>query len=156
MSSAQTANVHQGEFCVQAASFVSIASLLQGCGGSPTSADTTAPSLSTVNASVSSGTITLNVDASSPLSSVGSAALVQTSSGNFLVSHSAVDTFVALTAVCTHEGCTVSGFQNDRYVCPCHGSQFTTSGAVAQGPASSPLRQFTTRLSGTALTIVVA
>ncbi|OLB63092.1 MAG: hypothetical protein AUI11_02915 [Acidobacteria bacterium 13_2_20CM_2_66_4] len=103
------------EFCVQAASFVSIASLLQGCGGSPTSADTTAPSLSTINASVSSGTITLNVDASSPLSSVGSAALG-----------------------------------------PCHGSQFTTSGAVAQGPASSPLRQFTTRLSGTALTIVVA
>jgi len=56
----------------------------------------------------------------------------------------------------TREGCTLSGFQNNRYVCPCHGSQFTTSGAVAQGPASSPLRQFTTRLSGTTLTIVVA
>jgi len=56
----------------------------------------------------------------------------------------------------TREGCTLSGFQNNRYVCPCHGSQFTTSGAVAQGPASSPLRPFTTRLSGTTLTIVVA
>src|SRR5437016_571353 len=127
-----------------------------GATRAPTTDDTTAPSLSTINASVSSGTMTLNVDGRSPLSSVGSAALVQTSSGNFVVSRSAVDTFVALTAVCTHEGCTVSGFQNDRYVCPCHGSQFTTSGAVAQGPASSPLRQFTTRLSGTALTIVVA
>jgi cytochrome b6-f complex iron-sulfur subunit len=146
------------EFCVGAASFVSLATLLQGCGGSPTSADSNGnvPTLSTINASVSGGTITLNVDAGSPLASVGSAALVQTSSGNFLVSHTAVDTFVALTAVCTHEGCTVSGFQSGRYVCPCHGSQFTTSGAVAQGPASSPLRQFATRLSGTTLTIAVA
>ena len=146
------------EFCVGAASFVSLATLLQGCGGSPTSADSNSnvPTLSTINTSVSGGTITLNVDAGSPLASVGSAALVQTSSGNFLVSHTAVDTFVALTAVCTHEGCTVSGFQSGRYVCPCHGSQFTTSGAVAQGPASSPLRQFATRLSGTTLTIAVA
>ena len=146
------------EFCVGAASFVSLATLLQGCGGSPTSADSNSnvPTLSTINASLSGGTITLNVDAGSPLASVGSAALVQTSSGNFLVSHTAVDTFVALTAVCTHEGCTVSGFQSGRYVCPCHGSQFTTSGAVAQGPASSPLRQFATRLSGTTLTIAVA
>ena len=146
------------EFCVGAASFVSLATLLQGCGGSPTSADSNSnvPTLSTINASVSGGTITLNVDAGSPLASVGSAALVQTSSGNFLVSHTAVDTFVALTAACTHEGCTVSGFQSGRYVCPCHGSQFTTSGAVAQGPASSPLRQFATRLSGTTLTIAVA
>jgi len=146
------------EFCVGAASFVSLATLLQGCGGSPTSADSNSnvATLSTINASLSGGTITLNVDAGSPLASVGGAALVQTSSGNFLVSHTAVDTFVALTAVCTHEGCTVSGFQSGRYVCPCHGSQFTTSGAVAQGPASSPLRQFATRLSGTTLTIAVA
>jgi Rieske Fe-S protein len=148
------------EFCVGAASFVSLATLLQGCGGSPTSADSNSssvvPSLSTINASVSGGTVTLNVDAGSPLASVGSAALVQTSNGNFLVSHTAVDTFVALNAVCTHEGCTVSGFQSGRYVCPCHGSQFTTSGSVAQGPASSPLRQFATRVSGTTLTIVVA
>jgi cytochrome b6-f complex iron-sulfur subunit len=146
------------EFCVHAASFASIATLLQGCGGSPTSADSSSnvPALSTINASVSGRTITINVDAGSPLASVGSAALVQTSNGNFLVSHTAVDTFVALTAVCTHEGCTVSGFQSGRYVCPCHGSQFTTGGTVAQGPASSPLRQFATRLSGTTLTIAVA
>ena len=93
------------EFCVGAASFVSLATLLQGCGGSPTSADSNSnvATLSTINASLSGGTITLNVDAGSPLASVGSAALVQTSSGNFLVSHTAVDTFVALTAVCTQK-----------------------------------------------------
>jgi cytochrome b6-f complex iron-sulfur subunit len=63
------------------------------------------------------------------------------------------DAFVVLAAVCTHEGCTVSGCQNARYVYPCHGSQFTTSGAVAQGPASRSLQQFTTTYANNVLTI---
>ncbi len=84
------------------------------------------------------------------------AALVQTASGNFLVARTAQDSFTALTAVCTHEACTVTGFENQHYVCPCHGSQYTTSGAVVQGPAPSPLRQFATRFAGNVLTIAIA
>jgi len=44
----------------------------------------------------------------------------------------------AINATCTHLGCLVkqarSGFE-----CPCHGSQFTATGAVTHGPATSPL-----------------
>src|SRR5258706_4990655 len=103
------------DFCVhacQAVSLVSIASLVQGCGGSPSgpSDSSNAPALPTINASVAAGAITINIDAASPLASVGGAALVQTSSGNFLVARTAQDTFTALTAICTHEQCTVSGF----------------------------------------------
>src|SRR5262249_57099819 len=108
-----------------------------------------------ITASVAAGAITLTIDAASPLNTIGGAALVQTASGNFLVSRAAQDSFVALTAVCTHEQCTVTGFQNSRYVCPCHGSQYTTSGSVVQGPAVQSLRQFATRFSGSILTITV-
>jgi cytochrome b6-f complex iron-sulfur subunit len=143
------------EFC-QVASFISLASLIEACGGSSTSPSGNVPALPTINASVSAGTITLTVDASSPLASVGGAALIQTSSGNVLVARTAQDTFVAVTAVCTHQGCTVTGLQSSQYVCPCHGSRFTFTGSVAQGPASAPLRQFTTRFAAPTVTITVA
>ncbi|MBI3403470.1 MAG: Rieske 2Fe-2S domain-containing protein [Acidobacteria bacterium] len=97
--------------------------------------------------------VTFGVDAASPLASVGGAALVQASAGNFLVSRTGQDVFAALTAVCTHEACTVSGFQNSTYVCPCHGSRYSTSGSVVQGPATAPLRAFTARFSNNVLTI---
>lgn len=126
--------------------------MLPGCGGSPTS-PSSAPALPTINASVANGVASLTIDAASPLATVGGAALVQTSSGGFLVSRTGQNTFTALTATCTHEGCTVTGFESPTYVCPCHGSQFTTSGAVVQGPATRALRSFTTQFANNVLTI---
>jgi hypothetical protein len=43
------------------------------------------------------------ITASSPLAAVGSAALVQTSGGDFLVAHTSQSVFVALSAICTHQ-----------------------------------------------------
>lgn len=145
------------EFCVrtcEAASLLALNAVLQACGGSPTS-PSSAPSLSTISGSIVNGALTLTIDAGSPLSSVGSAALVQASAGTFLVARTGQDSFTALTAVCTHEGCTVTGFQNQAYVCPCHGSTFSTSGSVVTGPAGSPLRQFATRFANSVLTISI-
>jgi cytochrome b6-f complex iron-sulfur subunit len=44
----------------------------------------------------------------------------------------------ALSAVCTHLGCTVV-WQSGLLRCPCHGSAYEMSGAVVRGPAPHPL-----------------
>lgn len=52
-------------------------------------------------------------------------------------SNSAVHAF---SAVCTHQGCTVSSVHNGVISCPCHGSRFDAqTGAVLAGPAPRPL-----------------
>jgi Rieske Fe-S protein len=51
-------------------------------------------------------------------------------------------TFKAFTAVCTHQGCTVSSVDNGLIICPCHGSRFhLADGTVDTGPASRPLAE---------------
>lgn len=64
------------------------------------------------------------------------------------------NSIIALSSICTHQGGTVeyqSG--NNRFYCPNHGSNFSTSGSVINGPASSPLKKYTTALSGTSLRV---
>jgi Rieske Fe-S protein len=145
------------DFCrltCQAASLAALGSLVSGCSGSPTSPDDdgSAPSLTVLNGTVAGGVVSVNVGAGSPLASVGGAALIQSSGGSFLAARTGQNTFMVLTAVCTHEGCTVSGFQNSTCVCPCHGSQFATSGSVVRGPASQALRQFSSQFANDVLT----
>ncbi len=50
--------------------------------------------------------------------------------------------FKAFSAVCTHQGCTVSRVANGSIECPCHGSAFRTEdGSVSHGPAQQPLEE---------------
>ena len=65
------------------------------------------------------------------------------------------DGFVALTATCTHEGCTITGYQSQTYTCPCHGSQYNTSGQVLKGPAPRALTQFASQFANGILTIML-
>jgi cytochrome b6-f complex iron-sulfur subunit len=148
-------------FCVhacQAASLVAVGSVFQGCDESnPAAPSSSVPTLPVASSTIVNGAIVVNVDASSPLAAVGSAALVQSTlpPGTLLVSRTAQDSFTALTAICTHEQCVVTGFENQRYVCPCHGSQYSTSGQVVNGPALMALRQFPTQFASGVLTITV-
>lgn len=48
---------------------------------------------------------------------------------------------LAMSAICTHLGCTV-GRVEWGYQCPCHGSKFDSNGRVLAGPAPSPLPWF--------------
>lgn len=150
------------EFCTHAchaAAAVAIGSVLQGCGGggggnpSGPSIPSSTP-LGVVNGTVAGSAITVNVDGS-PLASVGGAALVRSSAGDVLTYRTAQDAFSAVTAMCTHEACTITGINGQTYVCPCHGSQFTTTGSVVSGPATRSLRSYSTSLSGSTLSIAL-
>lgn len=61
-------------------------------------------------------------------------------------------TFHAFTAVCTHQGCTVSSVSGGTINCPCHGSKFNiTNGSVVNGPAASPLAPVSIKVQGTSI-----
>lgn len=145
------------EFCTRACQAASLAALgLFGshCGGGPTSPGSDLGSqLTVVTASRLNGVVTLTIDAGSPLANAGGAALVQSPTGNFLVARTGQTTFVALTAMCTHQACVVTNFSGSLYVCPCHGSEYDQSGRVVRGPALQSLRQFATQFSDPTLTI---
>ena len=147
------------EFCAHAISFVTIASLIEGCGtnSSPTApgGGGSTPSLSTITATLSGGRITLNIDSGSPLANVGSAALVEAPGRQVLIARTGQETFNAMTAICTHEGCTITGFASGTFVCPCHGSQYSTSGQVRSGPATRSLQTFGTQFTNNVLTITL-
>jgi cytochrome b6-f complex iron-sulfur subunit len=87
------------------------------------------------------------------LAAPGAVALVQSALGNVLVTRTGTGIFVALSDVCTHEGCAITGHSGSTFVCRCHGAEFDTSGQVVTGPARTALRQYSTELSGDVLTI---
>ena len=142
-------------FCAhacQAATLVALGAVLPACGGSPTSpSGGTAPPLTQVTGTVSGGRVSVTINDTSPLTPIGGAALIRASGNNYLASRTGAATFVVLTAVCTHEQCTVEGFRNNQYVCPCHGSTYSTSGSVVVGPATRALTQFASTFTGNVL-----
>jgi Rieske Fe-S protein len=61
--------------------------------------------------------------------------------------------FVALAKACTHEGTAVTYQGNGVFYCPNHGAQFSSTGSVTRGPASSSLSKYTVIITGSTLTI---
>jgi Rieske Fe-S protein len=57
--------------------------------------------------------------------------------------------FVAYSAVCTHQGCTVA-YKQGELACPCHGSTFDPAdgAAVVRGPATRPLPEIPVKVQG--------
>jgi cytochrome b6-f complex iron-sulfur subunit len=50
---------------------------------------------------------------------------------------------LAIYKVCTHLGCLYNWVnQENKFICPCHGSQFTAEGQYIQGPAPRSLDRF--------------
>ncbi len=132
-------------FCVQsthALFLAAITSSLNACAGNPMGSDidvASASSIPSFNGTIVNGTIALTVASVPSLATVGGAVLVLTSSTQILVSRTGEQTFAAVSAICTHQSCTIDRRTGDTYVCRCHGSAFTSTGAVVQGPADRPL-----------------
>lgn len=62
--------------------------------------------------------------------------------------------YTAVSQACTHQGTTI-GFDvaNGNFLCPNHGSRFSTAGAVVNGPATASLKKYNTTLTGTNLRV---
>lgn len=96
-------------------------------------------------------TISINLAIQSALNTSGNWLLIE--NAQTLVAN-VNGSFVALTSICTHSGCDRNWtFGSSRFTCTCHGSVFDSSGKVLQGPANSPLTQFTTKVNATTLVI---
>ena len=66
------------------------------------------------------------------------------------------DGFLALSSVCTHQGCQISyNHGSSNLPCPCHGSVFSTTGSVLEGPAETALKKYVITQEGDILTIVL-
>jgi len=62
--------------------------------------------------------------------------------------------YLALWRICTHGACEVAWEpETDEVVCPCHGSRFSETGEVLEGPADRPLRAYPIARAGDALWI---
>jgi cytochrome b6-f complex iron-sulfur subunit len=108
------------------------------------------------NGGGSNGAVNANftIDLSSNLTTVGSSSVqngvivVRLAPGNLPAS------FTAVQVACTHEGTFINYNANgNNFVCPNHGSTFTTVGAVTLGPASSSLKQYNVVISGSTMTV---
>ncbi|MFJ8491974.1 Rieske (2Fe-2S) protein [Streptomyces sp. NPDC094038] len=143
-----------------------LAATCVGCGnnngnGSSTSSET--PTSSGTPASTASPTA--GSSASGSASAATGQALAQTSDipegggtifkdQKIVVTQPAKGEFKAFSAICTHEGCTVSQVADGTIDCPCHGSKFhIADGSVAHGPATRPLPAESITVSGNSITM---
>jgi Rieske Fe-S protein len=111
--------------------------------------------LSKISGAYQSGIVNIDVGSSSPLTNAGGVALVNYNGGYLLVDRPTTDTFNALSAICTHQGCLINSYDssNKQFVCTCHGSRFSLTGTVKQGPASRALPSYKTSFADSKLTV---
>jgi cytochrome b6-f complex iron-sulfur subunit len=95
-------------------------------------------------------TVDLNDPAYTTLKTVGGFAYKD----NIIVIRSTDTVYVALSKICTHQGCTVGySSSNNNLPCPCHGSLYSINGTVINGPAPNPLKKYNVGVNGNILTI---
>lgn len=104
----------------------------------------------TSNTTSPSNSVNFTLDVSSgSLATVGGA-VVQ---NNVIVVRTAANTFVAVSAICTHQGGSLRYSGSNTFVCTVHGATFDTSGNVLSGPAPTALQKYNTTLTGTSLRV---
>jgi Rieske Fe-S protein len=96
-----------------------------------------------------------NLSENEELQAVGGILIFTQAPGKKIIVQRVSETeFLALSAVCTHAGCTVNFNGSTKFNCPCHGSSFdATSGAILNGPAARPLDNFPATAAGDVVTI---
>lgn len=123
--------------------------LAAGCGGGGSGTPDGQPQ-------VSGGIMTLPLsDWPALASSDGSQAFDVQPAGHVIVAQlDNSGTYVCVSQICTHAACSVSyaGGING-FACPCHGSTYSSTGAVTGGPAPAPLHSYTTTFDGSKVVV---
>lgn len=122
-----------------------VPSVLESCTKTPT--DPTDPGGNIPGTKIN---LDLTLPENSSLNTTGGSKIVQ----NVLIANIGGGAYIALSSICTHQGCTVgynSGANNIQ--CPCHGSVYATTGSVITGPAPLPLQSYPVNKAGNILTI---
>ncbi len=95
-------------------------------------------------------TLDLTVAPNGPLNNVGGSL----TTNGIIIARLSTTEVVALSQACTHQGTTIQFRPSSGdFRCPNHGSQFSSTGTVTQGPATRPLRRYNTELTGTSLRV---
>jgi Rieske Fe-S protein len=134
--------------------------LLQGLGlglvalsacGNPT------PPTGTASACGTNLCLDLTVAANKELLTAGGALVIDSDTDTIIVIRVSDTEVAALSDICTHSGCenlyTASSQTLD---CPCHGSKFSLTGTVINGPARRPLKVYTATLANNMITVTLA
>lgn len=124
---------------------ITAATALIGCPSEPDPAPD-APPTSAVTMCGTNLCIDLDDPLNGSLASVDGSLTVAAPGDRILVVRTSSTALLAISDVCTHAGC---GVRYDRaakiLVCPCHGSQYSLTGKVLRGPATTPLARYTTQ-----------
>ncbi|HXD24047.1 MAG TPA: Rieske (2Fe-2S) protein [Gemmatimonadaceae bacterium] len=104
----------------------------------------------------SGGPFTVTLANFSSLASVGGVARVDPGTGApTALYRSGASAFVALSMVCPHAGFAPIDITSAGFHCPAHGSSFSKSGALVNGPAPTGLTSYTTTYDATAGTVAI-
>jgi cytochrome b6-f complex iron-sulfur subunit len=131
--------------------------LLKGLGLAVLGACTT-PTPPTGTASTCGANLCLDLadPANKELTAAGGSLVVDSGTDTIMVVRVSDTEVVALSAICTHAGCenlyTASSMTFD---CPCHGSKFSLTGQVINGPARRPLAVYSATLANNIITITL-
>lgn len=100
------------------------------------------------------GSVNFTIDLSTQLLDVGDSTAKSGVVVARLSAGSDPSNFTAVAQACTHQGTPVAyNSSSNLFVCPLHGSEFSTSGGVVQGPATSPLKKYSISISGNTMTV---
>lgn len=125
-------------------------SILQSCTKEP--ADN--PGITPAGGNPPSGKIELDltVASNSSLTSTGGSMIVQ----GIIIVNTGNGNYAAFGSACTHQGTTIGyNASAGKFICPQHGSEFSISGSVVNGPATTALKGYPVSKSGNILTITL-
>jgi Rieske Fe-S protein len=126
---------------------VTAAAVLAGC---PSGDGTTGPDAGPDPSTSMCGT-DLCLDLADPknaaLTRVDGSLIVAAPKDRIIVVRTSSTAVQAVSDICTHASCGVRYERvNKLFSCPCHGSRYSLTGAVLQGPATRPLARYQTQL----------